>query len=88
MKTVGIFAAKTHFPALCEQVASSRTPIMVSKRGRPLVVIEPVREELISARPDIHSAWQTWKADNPEVPGDFPDVWNQRGSAKDNPLAD
>ena len=35
VKTIGIFEAKTRFPALCESVATSRTPVLVSKRGRP-----------------------------------------------------
>lgn len=88
MKTIGIFEAKTHFPSLCESVAASRMPVLVQKRGRPLVVIEPVREELAGGRPDIHQAWHAWKAANPEVPGDFPEVWRQRGRAKGNPLRD
>jgi prevent-host-death family protein len=88
VKTIGIFEAKTHFAALCESVAGSRTPVLVSKRGRPLVVIEPVREELVGVRPDIHTAWRTWKSGHPEVPGDFPEVWRRRGSSKGNPLSD
>lgn len=88
MKTIGIFEAKTRFPALCESVAASRTPVLVSKRGRPLVVIEPVREELIGDRPDIHAAWRAWKAGHAEVPGDFPEIWRRREGAKSNPLRD
>ena len=41
---IGIFEAKTRFPALRESVAASHTPVLVSKRGRPLVIIEPIRE--------------------------------------------
>jgi antitoxin (DNA-binding transcriptional repressor) of toxin-antitoxin stability system len=88
MKTVGIFEAKTRFPALCESVAASRTPVLVSKRGRPLVMIEPVREELAGGRPDIHTAWRAWKAEHSEVTGDFPEVWLHRQRAKGNPLRD
>lgn len=88
MKTVGIFEAKTRFPALCESVANSRTPVVVSKRGKPLVVIGPLREELAAGRPDIHTAWRAWKAKHAEVPGDFPEVWRRRGRAKASPLRD
>ena len=88
MKTIGIFEAKTHFPALCAGVALSRTPVLVSKRGRPLVMIEPVREELTGGRSDIHTAWRAWKAEHPEPAGDFPEVWRQRGKTKTNPLRD
>lgn len=88
MKTVGIFEAKTHFPALCASVALSRTPVLVSKRGRPLVMIEPVREELTGGRSDIHTAWRVWKAEHSEVAGDFPEVWLHRRRAKGTPLRD
>ena len=88
MKTVGIFEAKTHFPALCESVAVSRIPVLISKRGRPLVMIEPVREELAGGRSDIHTSWRAWKAEHPEVPGDFPEVWRHRQRTKGNPLRD
>jgi antitoxin (DNA-binding transcriptional repressor) of toxin-antitoxin stability system len=88
MKTIGIFEAKTHFPALCESVASTRTPVMVSKRGRPLVMIEPLTEEMVTGRADIHTAWRSWRAKHSEIPGDFPEVWRQRRRAKDSPLRD
>lgn len=88
MKTIGIFEAKTRFPALCEGVAASRTPVLVSKRGRPLVMIEPIREELAGGLPDIHSAWRSWKKEHSEVAGDFPEIWRHRGRTKKSPLRD
>ncbi len=88
MKTIGIFEAKTHFPALCESVASTRTPVMVSKRGRPLVMIEPLTEEMTTGRADIHTSWRAWRAKHRETAGDFPEVWRQRGRAKGSPLRD
>ena len=88
MKSVGIFEAKTHFPALCAGVAASGTPVLVSKRGRPLVVISPVREGLAGERADIHTAWRTWKAEHREGKGEFPEVWRHRRRSKTNPLSD
>lgn len=88
MKTIGIFEAKTHFAALCESVASTRTPVVVSKRGKPMVVIEPLTEEMATGRADIHSSWRAWRAKHSEIPGDFPEVWRQRGRAKGSPLGD
>lgn len=88
MKIVGIFEAKTRFPALCESVAASRVPVLVSRRGRPLVMIEPIRKEMVGGRPDIHAAWKAWKAAHAELSGDFPEVWRQRGRAKGSPLRD
>ena len=42
MKIVGMFEAKTHLSEICEAVASTREPVTVTKRGRPLVRIDPV----------------------------------------------
>ena len=88
MKTIGIFEAKTRFPAICEAVASTRTPVVVSRRGKPLVMIEPLAEELARGRPDIHTAWRSWRAKNAEVAGDFPEVWRRHGRPKGSPLRD
>jgi len=43
MKTIGLFEAKTKFSAICEQVASRGVPVLVTRRGKPLVRIDPVR---------------------------------------------
>ena len=50
MKLVGIFDAKTHLSELCEQVAATHEPVTVTKRGKPLVRIEPVASELMTIR--------------------------------------
>ena len=42
MVTVGLFEAKTKLSELCEQVAKRREPVVITRRGRPLVRIEPV----------------------------------------------
>ncbi|MBN1270120.1 MAG: type II toxin-antitoxin system Phd/YefM family antitoxin [Kiritimatiellae bacterium] len=42
MKTVGIFDAKTRLSEICDEVAESREPVVVTKRGTPLVRIDPV----------------------------------------------
>ena len=53
MKSVGIFEAKTHFPRMCDEIVASGTPVMISRRGKPLVVISPVPTESQSEREDI-----------------------------------
>lgn len=45
MKTVGIFEAKTKLSEICETVAQTSVPVMITRRGAPLVYIEPIREE-------------------------------------------
>ena len=40
--TIGLFEAKTKLSELCEHVAKRREAVIVTRRGRPLVRIEPV----------------------------------------------
>jgi prevent-host-death family protein len=86
MKSVGIFEAKTHFPGICDEIVASGTPITISRRGKPLVVISPVPAESQSEREDILAATARWQADAGTDGGDFPDVWEERSSSTDNPL--
>lgn len=90
MKTVGIFEAKTHFTALCDEVLRTGQPTMVSKRGKPLVLVTPVLTERNSERQGILSSWLEWENDHPRDEGepDFPDVGHLRSNPKPNPLED
>lgn len=88
MKTVGIFEAKTHLPGLCQQVAETGAPVMISRRGHPLVMITPVPDTLVQPREDILAAWTRWEREHGvEESGDFPEVWNLRRNREDHPLA-
>ena len=42
MTTIGLFEAKTKLSELCEQVARRRQAVVITRRGRPLVRIEPL----------------------------------------------
>ena len=42
MITIGLFEAKTKLSELCAQVARRRQAVVITRRGRPLVRIEPV----------------------------------------------
>lgn len=88
MKTIGIFEAKTRFSRLCEIVADKGEPILVQKRGRPLVVISPVGAAELDDHEDILSAWRNWNAAHPEdtAEGDFPEVWKERHDRENSPL--
>ena len=44
MKTLGIYEVKTKMSEICEAVKETREPVLVTKRGRPLVRIEPVED--------------------------------------------
>jgi len=42
METIGIFEAKTHFSEICEKVFKKKEPILITKRGIPIVKINPI----------------------------------------------
>jgi prevent-host-death family protein len=42
MNTVGLFEAKTKFSEICDAVAAQGVAVVVTRRGRPLVRIEPI----------------------------------------------
>lgn len=50
MKLIGIFEAKTRLSEVCEQVAATREPVTVTKRGKPLVRIDPLEDQPMSIR--------------------------------------
>lgn len=60
MLTIGLFEAKTKLSELCEQVAKRREPVIITRRGRPLVRIEPVGpgKGMSSSVWDARSAWE------------------------------
>jgi prevent-host-death family protein len=50
MKTIGIFEAKTKLSEICEEVARTHVPVMITRRGAALVSIEPVAEPRLTIR--------------------------------------
>lgn len=42
MKILGVFEAKTKFSEVCDDVARTGQSVLVTKRGHPLVRIDPV----------------------------------------------
>ena len=52
MKTVGIFEAKTKLSEICEEVARSGHSVLVTRRGKPLVRIDPVADDKFSVWED------------------------------------
>ena len=71
MKAIGIFEAKTKLSEICETVAVSGEAYMVTKRGRPLVRIEPVHEQPLSVV-ERRAAYMAKYGDaEPDDPVDF-----------------
>ena len=84
---MGIFEAKTKLSSLCERVSRTGMPILVSKRGKPLVVISPPVSVRQPSR-DVLEAWRDWTSrEDPEAP-DFPEVWKERSSSMSHPFED
>ena len=50
MKTVGIFEAKTKLSEICDEVARTRTRVTITRRGSPLVYIEPIVEQRLTIK--------------------------------------
>ncbi|OQA24300.1 MAG: hypothetical protein BWY59_02254 [Verrucomicrobia bacterium ADurb.Bin345] len=50
MKTMGLFEAKTKFSEICAHVADAGEPVVVTRRGKPLVRIEPVKDSAMTIR--------------------------------------
>ncbi len=73
MKTVGLFEAKTKLSELCSKVAETGVAYTITRRGKPLVKIEPV------SRPEKGSAiWDRVEAHRrkygpPEVDFELPE---------------
>lgn len=42
MNVIGLFEAKTKLSEICERVAANGEPIVVTRRGKPLVRIDPL----------------------------------------------
>lgn len=42
MKTLGIFEIKTHLSQVCDDVAASGESVLVTRRGKPFVRIDPL----------------------------------------------
>lgn len=43
MNAIGLFEAKTKLSEICAEVAAKGVSVLVTRRGKPLVRIEPVR---------------------------------------------
>jgi prevent-host-death family protein len=48
MRSVGIFEAKAKLSEICDEVARSGQSVVVTRRGQPLVRIDPVAEAGLS----------------------------------------
>ncbi len=71
MKTIGIFEAKTRLSEVCEQVAATHEPVTVTKRGKPLVRIDPIDSAAMTVRERREQYMATYGHDEKDDPEDF-----------------
>lgn len=45
MKTVGIYEAKIKLSEICETVSKTKEPLLITRRGIPLVRIDPIHQD-------------------------------------------
>jgi prevent-host-death family protein len=63
MKTIGLFEAKTKLSEICERVAVGGEAVVITRRGKPLVKIEPMKGRMKSVwdlraeHERAHGAW-------------------------------
>jgi prevent-host-death family protein len=76
MKTVGLFEAKTRLSEICDEVARSGQSVVVTRRGKPLVRIDPVATDKFSVWEDRaeYIARQGRLKEEFEVPARTPDL--------------
>ncbi|NBB79293.1 MAG: hypothetical protein GVY36_07605 [Verrucomicrobia bacterium] len=87
MEAIGIFEAKTKFPGICDEVVRSGSPVMVSRRGKPLVIISPVTQQAGPNQGGIADDWAAWEQAHPQSDdADFPEVWKLRHSREHHPF--
>ncbi len=89
MEKIGIFEARTKFPGHCDQVVRSGSPILISRRGKPLVVLSPASPSEATGRRGILDDCKAWEErESPEVNSDFPEVWTMRQDRESHLLED
>lgn len=72
VKTLGIFEIKTRLSRICEEVAQTGESVLVTRRGQPLVRIDPLSHETAGHSP----VWEARQRHEAEygVHEDVPDV--------------
>lgn len=89
MKTIGIFEAKTHLSGLCDEVARNQIPVLLQRRGKPLVMITPIAADILQENTGILDSWEAWEKNHQEEGSeDFPEVWPLRQNKPQPPVLD
>lgn len=57
MKTIGMFEAKARLSEICDRVEKTREPVIVTRRGRPVVRILPF-EPAMSMKERREAYWR------------------------------
>jgi prevent-host-death family protein len=52
MRLIGLFEAKTRLSEICDEVSRSGDSVVITRRGKPLVRIDPVEDDKFSVWED------------------------------------
>jgi prevent-host-death family protein len=82
MITLGIFEVKARISEICERVKQTGEPIVITKRGVPMVRIEPIIEEPAGVS-EIWRLRQEFIEESGELTEDFEPPERQHDRIKD-----
>ena len=85
MKTLGLFEAKNKFSEVCDTVARTGEPVVVTKRGHALVRIVPVEDKPHGSA--IWTAFRESRAKYGEPTEDF-ELSERSSKRRPDPLSD
>ena len=66
MKSIGIFEAKTKLSEICEEVSATGRPVLITRRGKPMVTIATVQ-----SRESVWEARASYVAEKPPMKADY-----------------
>ena len=62
MKEMGLFDAKNRFSELCDTVARTSEPVLVTRRGKPLVRVVPLTDTANAGRSSVWDSVEEGRA--------------------------
>ena len=86
MKAIGLFEAKTRLSEICDSVESSGEGVVVTRRGKPWVRIEPIRRERATTVQERREAWLSKESGRSAREPEFEPAARDKSAAPEAPL--
>ena len=90
-ETIGIFEAKTKLSEICTHVEEGSAEYVITRRGRAVARIVPLRGDKSPERGGIRSRMRQTEKEHGSISddaGDFPEVWKNRRGNRPDPFED